>query len=103
VVPGPQNAFTDDELSSLKHIVDRGDSVLVMMTDGGEERMNTNINFFLEEYGIVVNNGRKVIFILMVNLYDYYLCGISRKLLRSLPEGFQGIYIHTTHALSLKG
>ena len=27
------------------------------MTDGGEERMNTNINFFLEEYGIVVNNG----------------------------------------------
>ncbi|XP_041977277.1 intraflagellar transport protein 52 homolog isoform X2 [Aricia agestis] len=26
------------------------------MSDGGEERMNTNINFFLEEYGIVVNN-----------------------------------------------
>ncbi|XP_045762807.1 intraflagellar transport protein 52 homolog isoform X2 [Maniola jurtina] len=56
VIPGPQNAFTDDELAALKSVVERGDSVLVMMTDGGEERMNTNINFFLEEYGIVVNN-----------------------------------------------
>lgn len=60
VIPGPQNVFTDDELSVLKTMVERGDSVLVMMTDGGEERMNTNINFFLEEYGIVVNNGNKV-------------------------------------------
>lgn len=49
--------FTDDELACLKSVVERGDSVLVAMTDGGEERMNTNINFFLEEYGIVVNNG----------------------------------------------
>ncbi|CAH0717914.1 unnamed protein product, partial [Brenthis ino] len=56
VIPGPQNAFTDDELAALKSVVERGDSVLVIMTDGGEERMNTNINFFLEEYGIVVNN-----------------------------------------------
>ena len=55
---GPQNAFTDDELSSLKHMVERGDSVLVAMSDGGEERTNTNINFFLEEFGIVVNNGK---------------------------------------------
>ncbi|XP_032524056.2 intraflagellar transport protein 52 homolog isoform X1 [Danaus plexippus] len=56
VIPGPQNVFNDDELALLKSVVERGDSVLVMMTDGGEERMNTNINFFLEEYGIVVNN-----------------------------------------------
>ncbi|CAK1591233.1 unnamed protein product [Parnassius mnemosyne] len=56
VIPGPQNVFTDDEFACLKSMVERGDSVLVAMTDGGEERMNTNINFFLEEYGIVVNN-----------------------------------------------
>ncbi|KAH9631803.1 hypothetical protein HF086_005806 [Spodoptera exigua] len=37
-------------------MVERGDSVLVAMSDGGEERTNTNINFFLEEFGIVVNN-----------------------------------------------
>lgn len=58
VVPGPQNVFTDDELSCLKIMVERGDSVVVAMSDGGEEKMNTNINFFLEEYGIVVNNGK---------------------------------------------
>ncbi|KAG6451521.1 hypothetical protein O3G_MSEX007191 [Manduca sexta] len=56
VVPGPQNVFNDEELASMKGMVERGDSVLVAMVDGGEERMNTNINFFLEEYGIVVNN-----------------------------------------------
>ncbi|CAH2057345.1 unnamed protein product, partial [Iphiclides podalirius] len=56
VIPGPQNVFTDDEFACLKAMVERGDSVLVAMADGGEERMNTNINFFLEEYGIVVNN-----------------------------------------------
>lgn len=61
VVAGPQNAFTDDELSSLRHMVERGDSVLVAMSDGGEERTNTNINFFLEEFGIVVNNGKYLI------------------------------------------
>lgn len=58
MIPGPQNAFTDDELSCLKNMVERGDSVLVAMSDGGEERTNTNINFFLEEFGIVVNNGK---------------------------------------------
>lgn len=58
VIAGPQNAFTDDELSCLKNMVDRGDSVLVAMSDGGEEHTNTNINFFLEEFGVVVNNGK---------------------------------------------
>ncbi|XP_028029439.1 intraflagellar transport protein 52 homolog [Bombyx mandarina] len=56
VVPGPQNVFTDDEFAAMKSVVERGDSVLVTMSDGGEEKINTNINFFLEEFGIVVNN-----------------------------------------------
>lgn len=32
-----------------------------MLGEGGESRFDTNINFLLEEYGIMVNNG------------DYYL------------------------------
>ena len=30
---------------------------MVMLGEGGESRFDTNINFFLEEYGIMVNNG----------------------------------------------
>lgn len=33
----------------------------MMLGEGGESRFDTNINFLLEEYGIMVNNG------------DYYL------------------------------
>jgi intraflagellar transport protein 52 len=29
----------------------------VMLGEGGESRFDTNINFLLEEYGIMVNNG----------------------------------------------
>lgn len=28
-----------------------------MLGEGGESRYDTNINFLLEEYGIMVNNG----------------------------------------------
>lgn len=31
--------------------------MLVMLGEGGEMRYDTNINFLLEEFGIMVNNG----------------------------------------------
>lgn len=40
--------------------MDSGGCVLVLMTEGGEQKQNTNINFLLEEYGIMVNNGEWV-------------------------------------------
>ena len=30
---------------------------MVLLGEGGESRFNTNINFLLEDYGIMVNNG----------------------------------------------
>lgn len=38
--------------------MDKGGCVLVLMTEGGELKQNTNINFLLEEFGIMVNNGK---------------------------------------------
>lgn len=38
--------------------MESGGSVLVMLGEGGELRFETNINYFLEEYGIMVNNGK---------------------------------------------
>ena len=32
--------------------------MLVMMSEGGEGKLNTNINFLLEEFGVMANSGR---------------------------------------------
>ena len=31
--------------------------MLIMMSEGGENKCNTNINFLLEEFGILINSG----------------------------------------------
>ena len=31
--------------------------MLILTSEGGEAKNNTNINFLLEEYGIMANNG----------------------------------------------
>jgi len=53
VLAGPQDRFTEDEFEVLKHYVEvQGGSLLVLLGEGGEPEFNTNVNFFLEQYGI---------------------------------------------------
>ncbi len=52
----PRQKFTTAEFDMLTRYVRHGGSVLVLMADGGEARAGTNINYWLEEYGIAVNN-----------------------------------------------
>jgi len=42
----------------IKRYVDGGGSLLVLMSEGGESRAQTNINYLLEQYGISVNSGQ---------------------------------------------
>lgn len=44
-------------MEALKHYLDSGGNMLVMLGEGGEMKYNTNINFLLEDFGIMVNNG----------------------------------------------
>ena len=39
----------------IRTYMENGGSVLVMLGEGGETRFDTNINFLLEEYGVMVN------------------------------------------------
>lgn len=41
----------------LKDYMDGGGNVMVLLGEGGETKYETNINFLLEEFGIMVNNG----------------------------------------------
>ncbi|XP_034099419.2 intraflagellar transport protein 52 homolog [Drosophila albomicans] len=61
VLAGPQDRFTEDEFEVLKEYVDQwGGSLLVLLGEGGEQEFNTNVNFFLEQYGIYINNDNVV-------------------------------------------
>ncbi|KAL2713503.1 intraflagellar transport protein 52 [Vespula squamosa] len=60
VLPGPRNKFTEIEMNTIRNFVNNGGNVLVMLGEGGENKSNTNINFLIEEYGVMVNNGRVI-------------------------------------------
>lgn len=56
MLPGPKSKFTEHEMNSIRSFLNSGGNVLVMLGEGGENKSNTNINFLLEEFGIMVNN-----------------------------------------------
>ncbi|KAF2988124.1 hypothetical protein EK904_007081 [Melospiza melodia maxima] len=56
ITAGPREKFSADEFSVLKKFLEDGGAILVMLREGGESRNGTNINFLLEEYGIIFNN-----------------------------------------------
>ena len=57
VLGGPRLKFTSAEFDCIKQYLSKGGSLLVMMGEGGESRFDTNVNFLLEEWGIMVNTG----------------------------------------------
>ncbi|KAM6248512.1 intraflagellar transport protein 52 homolog isoform 1-T1 [Porphyrio hochstetteri] len=56
ITAGPREKFSAAEFSVLKKFLEDGGAILVMLREGGEARCGTNINFLLEEYGIIFNN-----------------------------------------------
>lgn len=57
VLAGPQERYNEAEFNALRQFVDQGGNLLVLLGEGGEQTFNTNINFLLEEYGIMINSG----------------------------------------------
>mmetsp|Transcript_21162 Transcript_21162/g.46315 ORF Transcript_21162/g.46315 Transcript_21162/m.46315 type:complete len:474 (-) Transcript_21162:547-1968(-) len=51
----PKEKFSTTEFQILKKYVQGGGSVLVLLGEGGETRSGTNINYWLEEYGMSIN------------------------------------------------
>lgn len=56
VFPCPREKFSTTEFDILKKYIGRGGSLLVLLHEGGESKLGTNINYLLEEYGISVNS-----------------------------------------------
>jgi len=68
VFGGPRDKFTAAEFDALQGYLEEGGSVLVMVTEGGETKHNTNINFLLEEFGIMANSDT----VMRTTYYKYF-------------------------------
>eukprot|EP00128_Syssomonas_multiformis_P009926 Colp12_sorted_trinity150504_noHs@6361 len=56
VFGGSREKFTAGEFDAMKQYLDKGGSILMLLGEGGEDKFNTNVNYFLEQYNISVNN-----------------------------------------------
>lgn len=56
ITAGPREKFAASEMEVLKHYLDEGGNVLVMLGEGGESKFDTNINFLLEDFGVTINS-----------------------------------------------
>lgn len=52
----PRLPFTAQELQDIRRYVEEGGKCMIMMAEGGEQKLNTNINAMLEQVGISVNS-----------------------------------------------
>ncbi|XP_064624329.1 intraflagellar transport protein 52 homolog isoform X2 [Lineus longissimus] len=68
ILAAPREKFTAAEFDAIKKYVGDGGSLLVLMNEGGENKLNTNVNFLLEEYGVFVNNDAVV----RTSYYKYF-------------------------------
>lgn len=57
IICGPREKFTAAEFETFQQYLNRGGSLLVMMGEGGEAKYSTNINYLLEQFGVMINNG----------------------------------------------
>jgi len=55
VFGGPREKFKKAEIDAIKGFLESGNSVVIMLGEGGEGKYGTNINYLLEEYGMAVN------------------------------------------------
>lgn len=49
--------FGEQEIEYIQKFIETGKSVLILLSEGGETNLNTNINQLIEQFGIMVNNG----------------------------------------------
>ncbi|XP_071448891.1 intraflagellar transport protein 52 homolog isoform X2 [Hetaerina americana] len=68
VLPGPREKFTENEFNCIKQYLDSGGNLLVLLGEGGEKAFQTNINFLLEEYGIMINSDS----VIRTHYYKYF-------------------------------
>lgn len=68
ILPAPREKFKGTEFEAMKAFLAKGGSILAFSGEGGETNMKTNLNFLLEDYGIMVNSDSVV----RTSYYKYF-------------------------------
>ncbi|XP_028406358.1 intraflagellar transport protein 52 homolog [Dendronephthya gigantea] len=68
ILAGPREKISANEFEAIKSYLNNGGNILVLLGEGGENRFGTNINFLLEDFGIMVNNDAVV----RTSYYKYF-------------------------------
>ncbi|GMR56503.1 hypothetical protein PMAYCL1PPCAC_26698, partial [Pristionchus mayeri] len=55
IIPAPRAKFNKEEIDALRKFLTDGGALMIMLAEGGEPELTTNINYFLEEFGIFAN------------------------------------------------
>ncbi|CAD8187499.1 unnamed protein product [Paramecium pentaurelia] len=53
---GSRAPFTEKEIKCLEEYLNNGGNLLILFSEGGENKSTSNLNAFIEKYGIYVNN-----------------------------------------------
>ena len=56
ILANPRQKFTVPQFDQMKLLMQRGTSILVLLNEQGEKGAKSNMNYFLEEFGISVNS-----------------------------------------------
>lgn len=56
IISNPCRKFTVNQYEQLKSLMENGVSILILLNEEGEKASKSNINYFLEEFGISVNS-----------------------------------------------
>ncbi|CAH8651959.1 unnamed protein product [Schistosoma rodhaini] len=94
VISGPTEKFSAAEFNSIKKYLETGGSLLVLMGENGETKYTTNINFLLEQFGIMVNSDT----VLRTSYFKYYH---PKEAL--IPNGVLNRYFSTYFILPYRG
>ncbi|KAI3387442.1 hypothetical protein SNEBB_004348 [Seison nebaliae] len=68
VALNPREKFTETEFHALEKFIEEGHSVFLTLHEGGDNKYDTNLNYFLEKFGISWNNDAVV----RTSYYKYF-------------------------------
>ena len=58
MLPTPKEKFSEIEFNALRQHIENGGKLMVIAEQNMDKETETNIDFLLEEYGIMINQGK---------------------------------------------
>jgi intraflagellar transport protein 52 len=81
ILAAPTEMFSQDELDALKSYIQGGGNVLILLNEGGEPKLHTNLNYLLEQYGMFGNSDSVIRTVYSRKYFHPKECNISNGII----------------------